>query len=69
VQLPYFLQGQKNDFNEYECLYLAIHMVEISENFTTSSQVSVLQDPMVVCVKKSFFSKNLVLVLEMVVLE
>jgi len=30
-------------------------MVEISENFSTSSQTSLLQDPVVTCVQKSFF--------------
>jgi len=44
-------------------------MVEISEIFFTSSQISLLQDPMVTCVQKCFFFKNLVLVLEMAVLE
>jgi len=45
-------------------------MVEISEIFSTSSQTSVLQDPsMVICVQKRFFIKNLLLVLEMIVLE
>jgi hypothetical protein len=38
--------------------------VEISEIFTTYSQVSILQDPTVTCVKKSFFFKNLVIVLK-----
>jgi len=32
-------------------------MVEISEFFSESSQTSVLQDPMVTCVEKCFFSK------------
>jgi len=44
-------------------------MVEISEFFCTSSQTSAQQDLTVTCVKKSFFFKNLVLVLEMAVLE
>jgi len=43
-------------------------MVKISEIFSTSFQTSVLQDPMVACVQ-NFFSKNLVLIQEMVVLE
>jgi len=62
------LQGQKNDFSEFECLYLAIHIVEMSEIFTTFFQVSILQDPTVAYVKKRN-SKKLVLVLEMAVLE
>jgi len=57
VKLPCFLQGQKNDFNELECLYLTMHKVEISEIFTTYLKVTILQDPMVTCVKKVFFSK------------
>jgi len=44
-------------------------MVEISEIFTTYSQVSILEDPTATWVKKKFFFQNLVLVLEMAVLE
>jgi len=44
-------------------LYLPIHLVEISEIFTTCSQVNILQDPIVTCVK------ILVFVVEMAVLE
>ncbi len=69
VQLSSFLQGQKNDFRELEYLYLAIHPVEIFEIFTTSSQTSVQQDPMVTCPKMLVFFLNLILVLEIVVLE
>jgi len=42
VQLPCFIQDPKIDFNEFECLYLAIHVVEISEFFTTCSQATIL---------------------------
>jgi len=63
------LQGQKNDLNELECLYLAIHAVEVFEIFTTYSQASILQDPVVTCIKKNFFFQNLILVLEMAILE
>jgi len=66
VQLPCFLQGRKNDFSDFECLYHAIHEVKISEIFTKCSLVSILQDLMVICVKKILI---LVLVLEMVVLK
>jgi len=55
VQLPCFSQGQKNNFNEFECLYLTIHKVEIFEIFITCSQISILQDPTVTCVKKRYF--------------
>jgi len=44
-------------------------MVEISEFFSTSFQTNILHDPMVTCVQICFFSKHLVLVLEMAVLE
>jgi len=43
-------------------------MVEISEIFSTSSQTSVSQDPIVTCVRKKFIKKFL-LVLGMAVLE
>jgi len=46
-----------------------IHLVEISEIFSTSSQTSLLQDHMVTYAQKCFFFKNLVLVLEMAVLK
>ncbi len=42
VQLPSFLQSQKNDFSKFVCLYLAINMVKISEIFSTSSQTNFL---------------------------
>jgi len=35
--------------------YLAIHVVEISEIFSTRSQVIILQDPIVTCVQKCVF--------------
>jgi len=38
-------------------------MVKNSEISSASSQTSLLQDPTITCVKKSFFFKNLVLVL------
>jgi len=60
---------QKNDSNEFECLYLAIHVVEISENFTTYFQVNMLQDRMVTCVKKVSFQKFVTCTSEMVVFE
>jgi len=44
-------------------------MVKKSEIFSTSSQTSLLQDPTVTCVQKSFFFQNLVLVLGMAVSE
>jgi len=40
-----------------------------SGNFWNFYYTFILQDPMVTCVKKDFFFKNLVLVLEMAVLE
>jgi len=43
--------------------------MEISEIFSTCSQVNILQDPTIACVQNVFFFKNLVLVLEMIVLE
>ncbi len=69
VYLPCFSHGPKNDFIEFECLYLTFHIVEISEVFTTCSQISILQDPMVTCAKKSLKEKYLVLVLKMTTLE
>jgi len=62
------LQGQKNDFNEFQCLYLAIYPGKISEIFTSCSQVSILRDPTVTFVRKKKF-QNFVLALEMAVLE
>jgi len=44
-------------------------VVENSKIFTTCFQVSVLQDPMVTYIKRSFFFKNLALVIKMAVLE
>jgi len=55
--------------NEFECLYLAIYVVRFFANFITCSQVSILQDLVVTCVKKVVNFKILVLVLEMAVLE
>jgi len=43
--------------------------MEISEIFSTTSQTSVLQDPMVYICPPIFFFKNLVLVLEIAILE
>jgi len=58
VQLPDFLQGQKKDLCEFESSYdLAIHAMEIFEIFSTSSQITVLENPMVTCVQKCFFLK------------
>jgi len=54
VQLPNFLQSQKNDFCHFKRWYLAMHMVEISENFPKYFQVSILQDPMVTCIQYSY---------------
>jgi len=44
-------------------------MVEISKIFSTSSQTSMPQHPMVTCVYYNFCFKNLIFVLEMIVLE
>jgi len=44
-------------------------MVKFFEIFSTFSQANLLQDPIVTCVQKCYFSKNLVLVLEMAILE
>jgi len=57
------------EFCKIKNSYLAIHAVEISGMFSTSSQTNVLQDPMVTNVQKRFLFQNLVLVLEIVVLE
>jgi len=45
------------DFCHFKHLYLAIYMVEISEIFSTSSQTSVPEDPMVRFFQKCFFLK------------
>jgi len=69
MQLPSFSQIWKNGFGEFECLYLTIYTAEFSETFTAYFQFITLQDPTLTCVKIYFFSKNLVVVLEMAVLE
>jgi len=56
-------------------MYLAIYIVKILEIFSTSFQISILQDPTGACVQFFyffiflFFILNLVLVLEIVELE
>jgi len=40
-------------------------MLKISKKNSTSSQTSVLQDPIVTCVQKRLFFQNLVFILEM----
>jgi len=43
--------------------------MENSEIFSTSLKSRILQDPMVTCVQKCFFIKNLLLILKMAILE
>jgi len=58
VQLLDFLQGPKEHFCKFKSSYLAIQIVEIFLKFSTYSQLSILQDPMVTCVQKIFFFPN-----------
>jgi len=55
VQLLVFSQGQKKDSCQLKRWYLAIHIVENSEIISMSFQISILQDPIVICVQKCYF--------------
>jgi len=69
VQLPCFSQGQKNDFWKFECLNLAIHVVNFFEILMTYFQVSILQRSYGFMCQKKFFFQKFGSVLEMTILE
>jgi len=57
VQLPDFLQGQKKDFVTSNANILRSARWKFLKKKSLSSQSSVLQDPMVICLQKWYLKK------------